>query len=72
MKKSTVTYPDGLKYTGELKGDKRHGKGTLIFPNDGPKYIGEFKDNKMHGQGTITFPDGKIEKGIFKNGKFIK
>jgi hypothetical protein len=54
MKKSTVTYPDGLKYTGELKGDKRHGKGTLIFPNDGPKYIGEFKDNKMHGQGTIT------------------
>jgi len=26
----------------------------------------------MHGQGTIRFPDGKIEKGIFKNGKLIK
>jgi len=48
MKKSTVTYPDGLKYTGELKDDKRHG------------------------QGTYTSPDGKIEKGIFKNGKLIK
>jgi hypothetical protein len=26
----------------------------------------------MHGQGSLTSPDGKIEKGIFKNGKLTK
>jgi len=26
----------------------------------------------MNGQGTYTWPDGKIEKGIFNNGKLIK
>ena len=44
---------------------------TVIF-KDKSKYIGEFKNGKRHGQGTYTSPDGKIEKGIFKNGKLTK
>ena len=27
--------------------------------------------NNMHGQGTKTYKNGKIEKGIWKNDKFI-
>ena len=44
------------------------GKGTLALSN-GEKYVGEWKNNEMHGQGSLKSPDGKIEKGIFKNGK---
>ena len=44
---------------------------TKKYP-DGAKYIGEFKDDKYHGQGTFTFPDGRVEKGIWENGKLVK
>ena len=46
-------------------------KNNFTFAN-GEKYVGEWKNNEMHGQGSLTSPDGKIEKGIFKNGKLIK
>lgn len=36
-----INYPDGGKYEGDVKNDKRHGQGIYIFP-DGSKYIGEF------------------------------
>jgi len=36
------------------------------------KYIGQFKNSQFNGQGTLTWADGKIEKGIWKNGKLIK
>ena len=31
-----------------------------------------FEDFQYHGQGTLTYPDGKIVKGEFKNGEFVK
>ena len=40
-----------LGYEGELKDDKRHGKGTHIWDN-GDKYEGEWFDEKKNGQGT--------------------
>ena len=46
-------------------------KNNFTFAN-GEKYVGEWKNNEMHGQGSLTSPDGKIEKGIFKNGKLTK
>ena len=29
------------------------------------------KNDKQHGQGTKTYTSGKIEKGIWENGKFM-
>lgn len=34
-------------------------------------YVGEFKNDFPNGQGTHTWPNGLIQKGIFKDGKFI-
>lgn len=66
----TKTYPNGAKYAGEWKDDKRNGQGTMAYPN-GATYVGEWKDNKYNGQGTFTSPDGRILKGRFNNGEFI-
>jgi hypothetical protein len=38
----------------------------------GKKHTGVWKNDKLNGKGTLTSPDGKIEKGIFKNGKLTK
>ena len=35
--------PDGKKYEGEWKDDKKHGQETETYP-DGSKYVGEFKN----------------------------
>ena len=41
----TFTYPDGVKYVGRWKDDKRNGQGTFTYP-DGREYVGEFKNHK--------------------------
>ena len=33
--------------------------------------MGQWKNDKQHGQGTMTYKSGKIEKGIWENGKFM-
>jgi hypothetical protein len=47
---------------------KKHGNGLLLF-NKGDKYEGEFYEDKIEGEGEFTFSDGKVEKGIWRNGK---
>jgi len=44
-------------YTGEYRDGKRHGKGTMIYP-DGSKYVGEWKDGLRHGHGLYIYPNG--------------
>ena len=67
----TFSRPDGLKYVGEFK-NNHYTQGTLSAPGHG-KYTGQFnKDNSPHGLGTMTHADGKIEKGIWKDGIFVK
>jgi hypothetical protein len=58
-------------WIGKLKDGLMHGYGTAIFP-DGIKYVGEAKNDDFHGQVTIYKPDGKIEKAIYKDGKYLK
>ena len=65
----TTTFPNGDKYVGEYKDDKRNGQGTYTSAN-GNKYVGEYKDDKRHGQGTYTFPNGEKYVGEFKDGDF--
>ena len=64
----TVTLPNGDKYVGEYKDDKKHGQGTLTSP-DGDKYVGKFKDGIKHGQGTLTSLDRSKYVGEFRSGK---
>ncbi len=61
-----LTYPNGGKYVGEFKDDKKNGRGTNIYAN-GSKYVGEFKDNMRHGRGTETHPNGGKYVGEYKD-----
>ena len=45
-------------------------EGSYNYPDK--KYSGEWKDDKLNGEVIITHPEGKIVKGLFKDGKFIK
>ena len=61
----TKEYENGL-YQGEMKNDKREGRGMMYY-NSGDKYEGEYKDDKKNGKG-IYISDGYKYKGEFKNG----
>ncbi len=50
----TYTWPNGDKYTGEWKGDFKHGKGTYFYAN-GNKFMGEYQNGIKHGYGTFYF-----------------
>lgn len=47
-------FHSGLKYEGEWKDGKRHGKGKLIYPEI-YTYTGEWSNNKMDGHGTMVY-----------------
>ena len=61
-----LTYPDGRRFVGKWKDDKKNGQGTLTYP-DGEKYVGEYKDGKKNGQGTHTYPDGSTYEGEYED-----
>jgi hypothetical protein len=64
-----ISYPNGDVYEGEIKNDKKNGKGTLIFAN-GTYYEGEWKDDKMYGLGKLSYSDGSLYEGQFKDDSF--
>jgi len=69
----TYTYPNGDKYVGEFKDDKRNGMGIYIWGPisefSGDKYAGQYKDNKFHGFGTYSFANGNRDVGQWENNK---
>ena len=62
------TYTNGMRYEGETRKGKWHGKGTVIMP-DGTKYEGEFRENCPHGRGKIITPTNQKYEMEFSNGK---
>ena len=52
-------------YNGQLKGDQRHGRGTMSYTNGG-QYDGEWHRDKMEGRGVCIWPDGYRYDGEFK------
>jgi hypothetical protein len=64
----TLTWPNGDKYAGEFRDDKRTGQGTFTWP-DGQKYVGEFRDSKRTGQGTYKWLDGTQYAGEWRDNK---
>jgi hypothetical protein len=43
-----MTYPSGEKYEGEFRDDKRHGQGTMTYPDGGYK-TGKWQDDGFLG-----------------------
>ena len=50
-------------YIGQLKDDKPHGKGKMIYRDGGDIYDGEWKDGKPHGKGKMTYLNGDVYEG---------
>ena len=68
----TFLWPDGEKYVGEFRDDKRSGQGTFTWTN-GEKYVGEFGDNKRNGRGVRYSASGSVlEQGLWKDGELVR
>ena len=61
----THVWPNGRKYVGSYKNNKKHGTGSYHY-KDGSKYTGNWSSGKMHGDGVK-----ESEKGSYK-GKWMK
>ena len=64
----SLTYPDGVKYVGIWKDDKRNGQGTYTW-FDGDQYVGDWKNGERNGQGKETYSSGDYYEGEFKDGE---
>lgn len=62
-----IKYQDNSEYYGEIKNNKRHGKGKLTTRKG--VYEGEFKNNIFCGYGIYTYKDGSKYEGEWDNGK---
>ena len=65
----TFTFPDGRKYVGESKDNKKHEQGTFTWVS-GAEYVEEWKKNEMHEQGTYTWKGGDKYVGEFKDSEY--
>ena len=62
------TWPDGRKYKGSYKNDKKEGYGEFFWA-DKRIYKGLWKDGKQNGKGMIYNPiTNKWKVGIWKKG----
>ena len=61
------TWPDGRKYEGNYKYNKKHGQGTYTY-SDGSKYKGEWLNGMQHGKGAIISTEF-TKNGIWSAGK---
>lgn len=55
-------------YDGEFDENKKHGQGTMKYP-DGSVYIGQWENDTRNGQGILKFANGDIYEGYFADGK---
>lgn len=56
------------KYTGTMRANSRHGRGTVVWAN-GDRYEGEWKDDKIHGRGVQVWANGGRYEGEYRDDK---
>ncbi len=66
--RGTYKWPNGKKYVGDYKNDKKEGKGTYSWP-DGREYDGEWKNGVQHGTGRFRSKAGTVKTGVWEKGK---
>ena len=70
--KGIFTWPDGRKYEGDYKDDKKEGYGIFEW-NDGKKYRGYWLNGKQNGEVEFYNSNTKTwKKCLVQNGKKIK
>ena len=70
--KGIFTWPDGRKYEGDYKDDKKEGYGIFEW-TDGKKYRGYWLNGKQNGEGEFYNVHTKTwKKCLVQNGKKIK
>ncbi len=62
----TLTTNLGQEYVGDMKYDKKDGKGTCKFQS-GATYTGEWSDDQRNGFGVDTLSNGDIFEGQYLN-----
>ncbi|KAI8109468.1 hypothetical protein M9434_000750 [Picochlorum sp. BPE23] len=62
----SVSWPDGSRYEGLVKGDCAHVRGVFTYGKDGDTYVGEYKDNEMDGYGVYAWKRGTVYRGEWK------
>ena len=70
--RGVFTWPDGRKYEGEYKDDKKEGYGVFEW-TDGKKYRGHWQNGKQNGEGEFYNNATKQWKRcLVQNGKRIR
>lgn len=60
-----------VRYSGEMSGWKRHGRGKAWSEKNGWTYEGEWARDSWNGRGTVTYDDGTVIEGSFRNGEIF-
>jgi len=64
-------YKNQSIYMGEIKNNKRHGKGSLIYPQNSKSlrvtYEGEWFNDIIHGHGKMIYRDNEVYDGEWRN-----
>lgn len=60
-----------VRYSGEISGWMRHGRGKAWSEKNGWTYEGEWARDTWNGRGKVTYDDGTVIEGTFRNGEIF-
>ena len=66
-----IVYSNKTKFVGNFVKNLRNGFGIYYY-NENVYYKGNWKNGLQNGEGEFVLQNGKVVKGLFKNGKIIK
>eukprot|EP00794_Sanderia_malayensis_P004729 gene4729-5352_t len=63
---ANYTYANGCVYSGDFLDSKRHGQGTMMWPNQ-MTYRGQWLDDERNGTGILEYGNGDVYDGEWEN-----